>query len=52
MNGQVIKSTNLPFGVVVAIKGRFRNQSNKFIVDKIFTPSLAPQKKILENFID
>jgi hypothetical protein len=44
MLGKLLLSTDLPYGVVIIIKGKFSKSTNKFVVDEIFTPQLPDQQ--------
>lgn len=51
MNGKKIDATELPYGVVVGMRGRFKIKANRFYVDEIYTPEKAEQKAIKIDYI-
>ena len=47
MNGNSVCQINIPFGVVVALMGRYHKKTDRFIVQSIVQPKfIKPQKAL------
>lgn len=40
MNGNPISGTNIPYGVVLGLQGKFSKKQNKLIVNELILPNI------------